>query len=123
MKHMILLNDPPYGTRAQLQWPAHGPCAGQERPGGRDHVFLMAVRCSAPRPGRKTPDGYYNLERMLSGVCCPPMGTSCMCRTCMDARGLQGRHDLREQRSTMDELAEATLAATKLLRVLMGEDA
>jgi uncharacterized protein involved in oxidation of intracellular sulfur len=39
-----------------------------------------------------------------------------MCGTCMDARGLAGDDMLEgSTRSTMDELAQATLAADKVL--------
>lgn len=43
-------------------------------------------------------------------------GRVLICGTCMDARGL-GSEDLMEgaERSSMDELAEATLAADKVL--------
>ena len=72
-----------------------------------------AVLCA--KAGQKTPDGYYNLERMLGRVL-SAKGRVLMCGTCMDARGL-AEGDMMEgaTRSNMDELAQATLAADKVL--------
>jgi len=41
----------------------------------------------AAKSGQKTPDGYYNVERMLKGVVAGK-GQILLCTTCMDARGL-----------------------------------
>jgi hypothetical protein len=67
------------------------------------------------KAGQKTTDGYYNLERMLRRAL-SASGRVLMCGTCMDARGLS-EGDMMEgaMRSSMDELAEATLAADKVL--------
>jgi len=78
------------------------------------------VYCSRPRlpaaaaPELVTPDGYYNVERMLKRVL--GRGQVMICGTCMDARGIEDG-DLLEgaRRSTMDELARKTLAADKVL--------
>ena len=72
-----------------------------------------AVLCA--KAGQKTPDGYYNLERMLCRVL-SAKGRVLMCGTCMDARGL-AEGDMMEGacRSTMDELAQATLAVDRVL--------
>ena len=72
-----------------------------------------AVLCA--KAGQKTPEGYYNLERMLRRVL-SSTGRVLMCGTCMDARGL-AEGDMMEgvNRSTMDELAQATLAVDKVL--------
>ena len=78
-------------------------------------VFLMADAVLCAKDGQKTPEGYYNLERMLRRVL-TAKGRVLACGTCMDARGLKDE-DLTEGaiRSTMDELAQATLAADKVL--------
>lgn len=78
-------------------------------------VFLMADAVVAAKAGQKTPDGYYNVERMLKGVL-GGKGQVLLCGTCMDARGL-GEADIMAgaRRSTINELAAATLAADKVL--------
>jgi uncharacterized protein involved in oxidation of intracellular sulfur len=69
----------------------------------------------AARKGQKTPDGYYNMERMLKRVVAGN-GAVLLCGTCMDARGMTD-DDVMDgaKRSTMDELAVATVAADKVL--------
>lgn len=77
-------------------------------------VFLMADAVACAKSGQKTPSGYYNIEVMLKPVV--RNGVLLLCGTCMDARGLtdEGIMD-GAKRSTMDELAEKTLAADKVL--------
>ena len=116
MKAAIIINDPPYGTERVYNALrlAH---ALQKK--GSEHevtVFLMADAVVAARKGQKTPDGYYNVERMLRRVLAGK-GQVLLCGTCMDARGLDdaalmegGAH-----RSSMDELATATIEADKVL--------
>lgn len=84
-------------------------------PDGEITVFLMADAVVAARKGQKTPDGYYNMERMLKRVVAGKGGVL-LCGTCLDARGMTAE-DLMDgaRRSTMDELATATLAADKVL--------
>jgi len=72
-----------------------------------------AVCCA--KKGQRTPEGYYNTERMLKRF---TLGNNriLLCGTCMDARGL-AEAELIEgaQRSTTDELAKASAGADKLL--------
>jgi uncharacterized protein involved in oxidation of intracellular sulfur len=85
-----------------------------KRPDTRVTVFLMADAVGAARRGQKTPDGYYNLERMLKRMTLPPHRVL-LCGTCMDARGLTDADVVDGAvRSTMDELTTETLAADKL---------
>jgi uncharacterized protein involved in oxidation of intracellular sulfur len=78
-------------------------------------LFLMADAVTAAKAGQKTPDGYYNLERMLKRVLASN-GKVLLCGTCMDARGIDGASLVAGAgRSTMDELATATIEADKVL--------
>jgi uncharacterized protein involved in oxidation of intracellular sulfur len=115
MKHLILLNDPPYGTERSFNGLRMAHALAKHDPEAEVTVFLMADAVLCAKAGQKTPEGYYNLERMLRRVLASK-GRVLMCGTCMDARGL-GADDMMEgpTRSTMDELAEATLAADKVL--------
>jgi len=70
---------------------------------------------AAAKAGQKTPDGYYNIERMLKRVL-TGKGQVLLCGTCMDARGMTEAEVMPgARRSTMDELASATIAADKTL--------
>jgi uncharacterized protein involved in oxidation of intracellular sulfur len=75
----------------------------------------MADAVAAARKGQKTPEGYYNVERMLKQVLVAKNAVL-LCGACMDARGM-GDEDLIDgaRRSTMDELAAETRAADKVL--------
>ena len=74
----------------------------------------MADAVACARAGQKVPQGYYNLELMVKSVA--RKGDVLLCGTCMDARGMND-DELVEgaRRSTMDELAERTLAADRVL--------
>lgn len=115
MKHLILLNDPPYGTERSFNGLRMAHALAKNDPEGEITVFLMADAVLCAKSGQKTPEGYYNLERMIHRVL-SARGRVLMCGSCMDARGLAGT-DMMDgpTRSTMDELAQATLAADKVL--------
>jgi len=115
MKHLIILNDPPYGTERSYNGLRMAHALVKNDPEPDVTVFLMADAVLCAKAGQKTPDGYYNLERMVRRVL-SAKGRVLMCGTCMDARGL-AEDDMLEgaARSTMDELAETTLAADKVI--------
>ncbi|MDQ1306302.1 MAG: uncharacterized protein QG671_2134 [Actinomycetota bacterium] len=78
-------------------------------------VFLMGDGVTAAVGGQKTPDGYYKLDRMLATVT-RRGGTVLCCGTCMDARGITDQLLIDgATRSTMEALADNTLAADKVL--------
>ena len=78
----------------------------------------MADAVVAAKAGQKTPDGYYNVERMLKRVLAGN-GKVLLCGTCMDARGLDDAALMAgARRSTMDELAASTLGGGQGPRVL-----
>lgn len=115
MKTLFILNDPPYGTERCYNALRLASTLIKSDPANPITVFLMADAVVAAKAGQKTPDGYYNMERMLKRVLAGK-GEVLLCGTCMDARGLAGG-DMMEgaRRSTMDELAAATIAADKVL--------
>ncbi len=68
MKHLILLNDPPYGTERSFNRLRMAHALTKNDPEAEITVFLMADAVLCAKAGQKTPDGYYNLERMLRRV-------------------------------------------------------
>lgn len=116
MRTLFILNDPPYGTERCFNALRLAHTLLKKDPNGEIAVFLMADAVVAARKGQKTPEGYYNMERMLKRVAVAGSGRVLMCGTCMDARGLTDGDVIdKAQRSTMDELAETTLAADRVL--------
>ena len=78
-------------------------------------VFLLGDGVTAAIGGQQTPDGYYKLDRMLTGVARAGGRVLC-CGTCLDARGIGEAMLLPgARRSSLEELADATLAAEKVL--------
>jgi uncharacterized protein involved in oxidation of intracellular sulfur len=77
-------------------------------------VFLMADSVFCAKAGQSTPDGYYNLGRMLKPIA--RHGKVLLCGTCMDARGLSSEELVEgAQRSSMLELTQYTIDADKVL--------
>ncbi|SMF26755.1 uncharacterized protein involved in oxidation of intracellular sulfur [Tistlia consotensis] len=115
MRTLFIVNDPPYGSERCYNALRLAHALFKNDPDGKVTVFLMADAVLAAKAGQKTPNGYYNVERMVKHVV-TGKGRVLLCGTCMDARGI-AESDLVEgaQRSTMDELASATIEADKLL--------
>jgi uncharacterized protein involved in oxidation of intracellular sulfur len=112
---LLVLNDPPYGTERCYNGLRLALALTKSEPATAVTVFLMADAVVAAKAGQKTPDGYYNVERMLKGVIAGK-GQILLCGTCMDARGLADAETMSgARRSSMAELATATLAADKVL--------
>ena len=115
MKVLFILNDAPYGTERIYNGLRLALASIKNDPSAEVTVFLMADAVLAAKKGQKTPDGYYNLERMLKRVA---VGNHkiLLCGVCMDARGLTEAELVDgASRSSMDELAKATVAADKTL--------
>jgi uncharacterized protein involved in oxidation of intracellular sulfur len=78
-------------------------------------VFLMGDGVTVAMANQKSPDGYYKLDRMLSVVSRNGGKIEC-CGTCIDARGITEEMLMEgAKRSTMEALADATLASDKVL--------
>ncbi|MEX2035526.1 MAG: DsrE family protein [Xanthobacteraceae bacterium] len=115
MKVLLVINDPPYGSERVYNALRLAHALVKKDPATQVTVFLMADAVLAGKAQQKTPEGYYNVERMLKRVL-SGKGTVLLCGTCMDARGM-GDAELMDgaHRSTMDELANATVDADKVL--------
>ena len=115
MKSLFILNDPPYGSERPYNALRLAANMLKMSPSDEVVVFLMADAASVAKAGQQTPNGYYNLERMLKGLLVKGARVL-LCGTCMDARGLRDDELLEGcRRSSMDELTEMTLAADKVL--------
>jgi uncharacterized protein involved in oxidation of intracellular sulfur len=115
MKVLFVINDPPYGTERVYNALRLGHALLKREPSTQVMVFLMADAVLAAKAQQKTPDGYYNLERMLRKILASK-GTVMLCGTCMNARGMSDTELLDgARRSSMDELANATVDADKVL--------
>ncbi len=114
MKLLFILNDPPYGTERCFNALRLAQALLKTEPEPEVTVFLMADAVVCAKAGQTTPNGYYNLERMIKGVL--RQAKVVLCGTCMDARGL-GDQELVEgaERGTIPQLAQLTAGADKVL--------
>ena len=114
MKTLVILNDPAYGTERSFNGLrlAHSLA---KRDGEEVRIFLLADAVTCALAGQQTPDGYYNLERMLTAAIRRGAEVG-LCGSCMDARAIRedqlvhGAH-----RSNLDELTDWTLWADKVV--------
>jgi uncharacterized protein involved in oxidation of intracellular sulfur len=115
MKALFIINDPPYGTERVYNALRLAHALPKKDPAAEVSLFLMADAVLAAKAAQKTPEGFYNIERMLKRVLAAK-GRVLLCGTCMDARGLTDSEIMEgARRSTMDELAAATIEADKVL--------
>lgn len=113
-KTLFILNDAPYGTeRSYNALRLAGSLVKRE--GEEVRVFLMGDAAACAKAGQETPNGYYNIERMLR-VVSNKKGEIGVCANCMDARGLTP-DELAEgtNRGSLDQLTEWTQWADKVL--------
>jgi len=114
MHILFIINDAPYGTeRMYNALRMAGTLAKGE--GNDVTVFLLGDAVSGAKAGQKTPNGYYNVERMLRRVL-NGKGRVLLCGTCLDARGITDAEVLAGTTpSTMEDLCAVTTAADKVL--------
>ena len=115
MKMLIVLNDPPYGTERSYNGLRLAGNLLKTEEKLQLTIFLLGDAVACAKSGQNTPNGYYNLERMLK-VVLGKDGQVLLCGTCMEARGLRDQEILEGcRRSTLDELTSLTVAADKVL--------
>lgn len=114
MRYLLILNDPAYGTeRSYNGFRLAKSLAAQE--GAEVRVFLMGDAVTCAVAGQKTPNGYYNLERMLRSTAAAGAQVGC-CGSCLDARGIsEGQIAEGAHRSSLDELTQWTAWAEKVI--------
>ncbi len=114
MKFLIVLNDPPYGSERSYNGLRLAGNLVTKHEQAEVNVFLMGDAVACAKSGQATPNGYYNLERMLKPVL--RRGHVLLCGSCMDARGLKETEIVEgAERSTLDALTQLTVAADKVV--------
>ena len=114
MKLLLVLNDPPYGTERSYNG-LRLAGALTKRADVELRVFLLGDSIGCAVSGQQLPDGYYHLDRMVGSVLRRGGEVGC-CGSCLDARAV-GEDRLIEgaRRSTLEELAEWTLWADRVV--------
>ena len=114
MNALLILNDGPYGTERSYNG-LRLALALAKTEGTSVKVFLMADAVACAKPGQTTPEGFYNIGRMLKGLTSRGVEVGA-CGSCMDARGYTDA-DVADGicRSSMPQLAEWTLWADRVI--------
>lgn len=88
MKILFILNEAPYGSEKTYNALRLGMALQKDQPGAEVLVFLMADAVTAALPAQSTPQGYYNVERMVKSVISKG-GQVSLCGACCEARGIK----------------------------------
>ena len=114
MRILLIFNDQPYGSERSYNGLRLAGNLLRTENVAELTVFLMGDAVACAKNGQKTPDGYYNIERMLKPAV--RKGRVLLCGSCMDARGLRDEDVLEGcTRSTLDDLTMLTLEADKVI--------
>ncbi len=114
MKALIIINDAPYGIEKAYNALRLAMALQKEQPDIELRVFLMADAVACALPNQNTPQGYYNIERMLKSVI-NKGGQVKACGTCSEARGIKGLALIEgAEISTMAQLTQWVLDSDKV---------
>jgi len=115
-KILIIINDAPYGTEKAYNALRMAMTLQKEHGNSVEiNIFLLADAVFCGLPAQDTPNGYYNIERMLNSVI-RNGGEVKSCGGCSKARGI---HDIQfiegVKLSNMKEFAQWTVECDKVL--------
>lgn len=116
MKTLIIINDPPYGTEKAYNAMRIANQLGKDYKDEVDvRIFLMADAAMCALAGQETPEGYYNIERMMK-MSVNKGAKIKICGTCAAARGIKDAEFVKgAEFSTMAELAEWIADSDKVM--------
>ena len=113
MSFLLILNDPAYGTERSYNGLRLAMALRKENPDSAIRVLLIGDAVSCAVSNQKTPDGYYNLEKMIRALLTKKVSIKC-CGTCLDARGLNEESLVSgAERGTMSDLSNWTTTSDK----------
>lgn len=115
MKALLIINDAPYGSEKAYNALRLAMSLQREEAGVDIRAFLLGDAVACALPGQVTPQGYYNVERMLKAVI-GKGGQVQACGSCVEARGLSGVQLIEGvEVSTMSQLARWVVESDKVL--------
>ena len=114
MEILIILQDGPYGSERAYQALRMADALLKMEDDLDLTVYLTGDGVACAKSGQKTPNGFYNVERMLKPVV--RKGMVMACRRCMEARGIEESDLLDGVRQVrLAEAATQVLDADKVL--------
>lgn len=115
MKILILINDAPYGTEKTYNAMRLANQLGKDHEAVEVRIFLMADAANCAIANQNTPNGYYNIERMIKLALIKGAKVK-ICGSCADARGLKNATLIEgTEISTMAELTNWVVDSDKVL--------
>ena len=116
MKILLIINDAPYGTEKAYNALRMAMTLQKEHSDTVEvRMFLMADAVTCAIPNQVTPQGYYNIERMLKSVIFKG-GQVKACGTCSEARGIKNLPLIEGiEISTMSQLASWSIDSDKVV--------
>lgn len=115
MKHLIIINEQPYGSEKPYNGLRLAMQIQKDFPGESVRVFLMADAAACAKSGQTTPNGFYNIERMIRSVLINK-GEVKICGSCAAARGIsEGAIIEGTKMSTMFELTAWYMDSDKII--------
>jgi len=115
-KILIIINDAPYGTEKAYNALRMAMTLQKEHTDKVEiKIFLLADAVTCALPNQKTPNGYYNIERMLKIVIRNGAEIK-SCGGCSEARGIDKIEFIKGVKlSNMREFAQWTVECDKVL--------
>lgn len=112
---LIIINDAPYGTEKAYNALRMAMTLQNDHSDVEVKIFLLADAVFCGLPNQKTPDGFYNIERMLKSVL-KKGGEVKSCGGCSKARGIDELLFIEGvQLSNMKEFAQWTVDCDKVM--------
>lgn len=112
---LIVINDAPYGTEKAYNALRLAINLKNEHPNDVEiKIFLLADAVFCGLPNQNTPNGYYNIERMIKSVL-QKGGEIKSCGGCSEARGISNLSFIEGVKlSNMKEFAQWSIEANKV---------
>jgi uncharacterized protein involved in oxidation of intracellular sulfur len=115
MKVLVIINDAPYGTEKAYNALRLAMALQAGESDVEVLIFLMADAVTCALPNQSTPEGYYNIERMLKAVI-NKGGQVKACGTCSETRGIDGLKLIDGiEISTMNQLKQWVVESDRVL--------
>ncbi len=115
MKILLVINDAPYWTEKAYNAFRMAMTLQKEHPDVKVLIFLLADSVGCAIPNQKTPQGFYNIERMLKSVIQKGAKIKA-CGGCSEARGISDLNLIEGvEISNMKEFSNWVVEADKVL--------
>lgn len=113
MKILILISEAPYGGEKVYNALRLANQLGKDHPIAEVRIFLMADAATCAIANQTTPNGYYNIERMIKLALTKGAKVK-ICGSCAEARGLKNAPLIEgTEISTMAELTNWVVDSDK----------